>query len=238
MGIKTSRKKPRNLLLSIIYRLQKVLPLSKRAKFKLFLDLEWIFDRLSHEMSFKYYSTDRHPFRQHSRSFILENINENDIVLDLGCHWGEISNLVAGKAKEVTGIDHNKKAIETAVQLHKRPNLKFVNREASEFLEENSAKYNVLILSHILEHLDEPKEFLLNFKDYFERIYIELPDFDRYYLNHYRKDLDLSLIYSDDDHISEFDRNELKVILDECKIEVLKAEYIFGVQKLWCKVNH
>jgi SAM-dependent methyltransferase len=236
MGIKSTRKKDKNILLSIIYRLQKFLPLRNTTKFKLFLNLEWIFDRLAHEQSFKFYTPGNHPVRQFSKVFILDNIEETSTVLDLGCNLGDISFIIAEKAKEVVGIDYNKNAIEIAKQRHKRHNLKFYNREALEFLKENSKHFDILILSHILEHLDNPKEFLLDFKDYFKQIYIELPDFDRYYLNHYRKDLNLNLIYSDDDHISEFDRNELRTLLNECNIKILKEEYEFGVQKLWCKV--
>jgi hypothetical protein len=91
-----------------------------------------------------------------------------------------------------------------------------------------------LILSHILEHLDNPKDFLLEFKDRFKYIYVEVPDFDRYHLNHYRKDLNMSLIYSDDDHVYEFDRFELNELLAESGLKVLESQYIFGVQRLWC----
>ena len=238
MGIKTYRQKPKNLLVSAIYRLQKILPMTNKAKFKLFLNLEWIFDRLSHEMSFKLYSSEKHPFRKFSKKFLMENIEATNTVLDLGCNIGDVSNIVAEKAKEVVGIDYNKRIIEIAKQLNKKPNLNFYNMEALEFLKGNSKHFDVLILSHFLEHIDEPKEFLMNFKSYFKHIYIELPDFDRYYLNHYRKDFNLKLIYTDDDHISEFDRDELKILLNECQIEIIKEEYKYGVQKLWCKVSH
>jgi len=213
------------------------LPLNQKAKFKLFLDLEWIFDRLSHEMSFKYYSHAEHPFRQASKKFILDNISDKDTVLDLGCNLGDISAMIAENAKEVIGIDYNKVAIEKAKQKYTKENLKFYNVEALEFLKNNSIHFDILILSHILEHLDNPKDFLINFKNYFKQIYIELPDFDRVHLNHYRKDLGVSLIYSDDDHVTEFDRDELKTLLNECNIKIVKEEYRFGVQKLWCETT-
>ncbi len=101
MGIKLSRKKPKNFLLSLIYRLQKLLPMSSKAKFKLFLDLEWIFDRLSHEESFKNYSPNQHPPRLLSIKFLLPNFTSNDTVLDLGCNSGDISFMITEKAKEV-----------------------------------------------------------------------------------------------------------------------------------------
>jgi SAM-dependent methyltransferase len=238
MGVKLTRQKPKSLLLSIIYRIYKIVPLSNTTKFKICLNLEWIFDRLSHETSFKIYSPSEHPVRQHSKKFILENINKTNTVLDLGCNLGDISYLIAERAKEVIGIDRNKIAIEMANQQYKSHNLKFYNIEAIEFLKKNSAPFDILILSHILEHLDDPKMFLLNFKDHFKQMYIEVPDFDRNFMNHYRKDLKLSLIYSDDDHVSEFDRNELKSLLSECNIEIFKEEFKYGVQKLWCKVNN
>jgi len=236
MGVQTPRKKPKNFLLSVIYRLQKLLPISSSAKFKLFLNLEWIFDRLAHEASFKAYSFDEHPVRKFSKKFILDNIHANDTVLDLGCKHGDISFYIAQKAKEVVGIDLDKTAIDKAKEKNKRSNLNFYNQEALEFLKQNSKQFDTLILSHILEHLDDPKSFLLQFKSFFKQIYIELPDYDRYYLNHYRKDQKLSLIYTDDDHITEFDRDELKTLLMECDIKIIKEDYRFGVQKLWCRV--
>ena len=237
MGIKLSRKKPKVLLLSIIYRIHKLLPLSKRSKFKLYLDLEWIFDRLSHEMSFQLYAPEKHPWRSFTRETMLRQIDNTKTVLDLGCNLGDISFMLAEKAKEVVGIDFNEKAIQTASQRYNKPNLSFLHAEALDYLKKNTKTFNVLILSHILEHLDDPKAFLLSFKDFFETIYIELPDFDRNYLNHYRKDFGNKLIYSDDDHITEFDRYELRDLLKECNLDVFEAEYIFGVQKLWCRVK-
>ena len=237
MGIKLERQKPRHLLLSIAYRLKKILPLSKETRFKLFLDLEWIFDRLAHEESFKIYKPDNHPVRSYSRQFILDYINKQHTVFDLGCKYGELSNFIAEKAKHVIAIDHDKASIKIAKNLHNRNNLTFECGEAYDYLSNQDLRFDVLILSHILEHLDNPKEFLIKFKYFFESIYIEVPDFDRYYLNKYRLDKNLKLIYSDNDHISEFDRLELSSLIDECGLKILKEEYRFGVQKIWCQVN-
>ena len=79
MGIKISRKKPRNYLVTILYRIKQILPMSDAAKFRLFLNLEWVFYKLAHTMSFKYYSADDHPARQCSKIFILKKIKETSI---------------------------------------------------------------------------------------------------------------------------------------------------------------
>ena len=235
MGIKLNRKKSKLFILSFFYRIHKLLPLSNKRKFRLYLNLEWIFDRLAHEMSFKIYSPETHPVRTKSKDFILQKISSESVVLDLGCNLGDIGFVIAEKAKEVVGIDYNAKAIAEANRVYKRENLTFICGEALQYLEKREKKFDTLILSHILEHLDNPDEFLFKFKDYFEWIYIELPDFDKYYLNHYRLDQKLELVYTDSDHVTEFDRYELMDLLEKCQIEIVRSEYIYGLQKLWCK---
>lgn len=222
--------------MSLLYRLLK-LPISDKTKLWLFLDLEWIFDRLAHETSLKYYSHETHPARIHAKKFIFNFLAESHTVLDLGCKYGEISDFVAEKAKKVVGVDHDADVIKIAEKKFQRSNLSFVYADARDYLQSNNEKFDVLILSHILEHLDNPKEFLNEFKGWFEFIYIEVPDFDRYHLNHYRQELNLKLIYSDNDHVTEFDRYELKHLLDECNIKIVEANYIFGIQRLWCRVE-
>jgi SAM-dependent methyltransferase len=213
------------------------MPLSRKGKFKLYLNLAWMFDRLSGEMSYKNYSVESHPVRIFQKQFIQKHLDENYTVLDLGCSAGEITNMIAEKARKVIGIDYNKSDIERAKATHKKTNLEFYHGEALEFLANNKEQFDVLILAHILEHLDNPKDFIAAFKEYFRFIYIELPDFDKTFLNHYRKDLNMKLNYTDDDHVSEFDRFELETLLTECNIKIVESVYRFGVQQLWCEVK-
>ena len=236
MNIKLKRKKERSLLLSALYRLLK-LPLSEKTKLSFFLNMEWIFDRLAMETSFKYYPSDAHPLKLDAKKFILDFVTSKHRVLDLGCKYGVMSDFIAEEAKEVVGIDYDKAAIETAQKNYHRNNVTFICTEAREFLQSNKEKFDILILSHILEHLDDPEEFLMEFKQWFDYIYIEVPDFDRYHLNHYRKDLNLKLIYSDNDHVVEFDRYELERLLNKCGLSIQKSIYITGIQRLWCKVE-
>jgi len=237
MGIKLKRQKRRNILLSIIYRIHKLFPISATKKLKLYLDLEWIFDRLSHETSFDFYDEEKHPVRVHSKEFILNQISASHIVLDLGCKYGNMANYIAKKANRVIGIDFDEKAIDIANKTYKSDNLTFVVAEALSYIKEQSYKFDVLILSHILEHLNDPKTFLQDFTKYFSLIYIELPDFNKTYLNLYRQKVGNSLVYTDTDHISEFDRFELRKLIDACGLHIVQEEYIFGVQKIWCSTK-
>lgn len=238
MGIKLNRKKDRNWTLSVLYKLSKLPFMTLKGKFKLFLNLEWIFERLAHEKSFEYYSVKNHPLRIYSNNYILNLIKETDTVLDLGCHAGQITSVIASKAKQVVGIDYDAYAIDLANKNYKRENLIFIKDDVKNYLNSNSGVFDVLILSHILEHIEDPKKIILDCRPFITYMYIELPDFDKSYLNHYRIDLESDLIYTDIDHITEFDRFEMKTLISECGFSLIESEYRFGVQRHWCKKNN
>src|SRR5688500_2845956 len=107
MGIKLPRQKNRHFLLSVLYSIHKLLPFSDRKKLKLYLDLEWIFERLALETSFKHYGAEDHPIRKHALDFISRRIGPEDHVLDLGCKTGQMSWEIAEMAAHVVGIDHD-----------------------------------------------------------------------------------------------------------------------------------
>jgi SAM-dependent methyltransferase len=237
MGVKLDKNKRNPLWISILYRLKALLPLSKKQKLKFFLNLEWLFDRFAQEASFEYYSLEKHPFRTNNQSFILNFIQPESTVLDVGCGLGFVSFYTAQKAKRVVGIDYNEADIAKAKSLFQRNNLEYRCENALTYLETQAETFDTLLLSHILEHIHEPQKFLKDFKDFFKYIFIELPDFDKTLNNHYRKDLEMPLIYSDADHVVEFDRAELKDLLGKCGLEILQVEYRFGLQRYWCAVK-
>ncbi len=236
MGVRIPRRKERVMLLTVLYRLHRLLPLSARKKLQLYLDLEWIFDRLAMEMSFQHYAPSEHPFRLHAHRFILRRIGKENVVLDLGCNAGDLTKVIGAKAGEVVGVDHDASAIDRAKAGSSLDNVSFLNTDALAYLRSSEKRFDTLILSHILEHLDEPEAFLKAFKGHFRQVYIELPDFDKTYLNHYRVDVGSKLQYTDDDHVAEFDRDELREMLERCGYRIEEAEYRFGIQRLWCSV--
>lgn len=237
MGIRLPRVKNIPLFLKIVYAMDKIALLNNTWKFKFFLNCEWIFDRLSHEYSFKILNIDTHPVRVYTKKYLLSKIEKKMNVLDLGCHEGKMSNYLADHTKMVVGIDNNKEAIQFAQKQFKKDNLQFVHADALDFLKTTKEKFDVLILSHILEHLDEPMQFLNVFAPFFQYIYIELPDFDKTNLNNYRKLLNMNLIYTDMDHVSEFDRDELDDILKQCGLKIEEASHRYGLLRYWCKID-
>src|SRR5690606_829735 len=197
MGIRMARRKRRVPIVSLIYKLDRLLPFSKRRKLKWYLDLEWSFDRLAMEYSFRHYAPEDHPHRRFANEFILRQLRPGMEVLDLGCNLGDMAVVLADHVTRVVGVDHNDSAILEAKSRHQRPNLTFIHADALEYLDNEPGRFDLLVLSHILEHIDEPEEFLGRFLDHFRWMYIEVPDFDKSLLNQYRLDVGNKLIYTD-----------------------------------------
>ena len=232
MFLKFARTKKGHFLLSLFYKLDTFFPLSKERKLKLYLDLEWIFERLAHEKSFLVFK--EHPVRNKSFQFLKSKLTKEFSVLDLGCNTGDLTYQISTCVKNVVGIDYNSAHIVKARKTYIQENIQFIHGEVIEYLQQNSQRFDVMILSHILEHIENPESFLDSCKKFFRYIYIEVPDFERSHLNVYRQELGSKLIYSDIDHIWEFDRTSLKEVIQKTGLEIIEEEYRLGVQKYWC----
>ncbi len=236
MTLILERKKRRLWYKSLLYRL-KMLPLPAKIKLKMFLNLEWMFERMALEISWSVFPTEEHPMKVLNRRFISDCLLPEHSVLDLGCKQGHDAYLMATKCSRVVGIDYDTDAIAYAKEQYRRPNLDFLAIEGVNYLTRSPHKFDVLVLSHVLEHLDDPLGFLRQFRSFFKFVYIEVPDFDRSVLNHFRKSLRMELLYSDDDHISEFDRYNLMSVIEKSGLEVVRSEIMYGNMKFWCRVG-
>ena len=234
--MKFQRKKKRNLLLSLFYKVDKILPLSKSRKLRFYLDLEWVFERLAHEQSFRVFKITEHPVRTVSAGFLLKHLQDSYDVLDIGCNRGDLTFLISNNVRRVTGIDYNSSFIAEAKKKFTGSGITFIAAEAVEYLAGNNHKFDAVILSHILEHLDDPGVFLEVCKRHCRYIYLELPDFERTHLNIYRQEVGSSLIYSDTDHIWELNRRQVQGLFHSHGLVVQDSEFILGVQKYWCSV--
>jgi SAM-dependent methyltransferase len=238
MGQRFTRKKKRNITNSIIYKLSKFIWASERRKFEFFANREWIFNRLALESWMTMYADkEQHPRRESMYAFIRDQLPDNAAVLDIGCGFGEISGMLGKVCKTVVGIDLDHAKLQHARDNYSSDNVSFICGDALTFLEENQQKYDVLICSHILEHLDDPSGMLRRFKNYFSYIYIEVPDFDNSFINHVRQRLDIPLNYTDADHLQEYDRNEMEMLITSLDMNIEHVEFRYGVMRYWVKVE-
>ncbi len=95
--------------------------------------------------------------------FIIDTLQsklpKHAVVLDVGCGNGVISRSLGTYGFNVYGIDVSDKAIEKARQLNSLPNVKFDVVSAEQLVAEGT-KYNAIICSEVLEHLNKPGDLL------------------------------------------------------------------------------
>jgi 2-polyprenyl-3-methyl-5-hydroxy-6-metoxy-1,4-benzoquinol methylase len=84
----------------------------------------------------------------------------NATVLDVGCGNGIITRSIGEVGYTVYGIDVSEKAIAKAKELNKFPNVSFDVISAEQLVAEGK-KYNAIICSEVLEHLNRPEDLLI-----------------------------------------------------------------------------
>jgi SAM-dependent methyltransferase len=106
--------------------------------------------------------------------YILNNLKKNDIksVFEIGCGYGGILDYFKEKNIRVVGSEKDQNIISFA----KEKQLDIRNGELEVF--DINEKCDLIILSHILEHIDNPKKFLKEIEKLLKPkgfIYIEVP---------------------------------------------------------------
>jgi len=232
---KFTRHKDRILVASVVYRFAKLLPFSRQRKFALFSNLAWIFRRITFEQGGSLHNISVYELNTLKFKFIQTEIKANDIILDLGCAEGFMANRISTFSKHVVGVDYNPELISNAIKAYENTNVDFVCQEALSYLATTETSFDVMICSHIIEHLDEPILFLKEYLVYFKKIFIEVPDNDQDEHNHLRVACGLQPLYNDADHIYEFKRNDMFRIFEQLKLTIISSEYCYGVMRFWLK---
>ena len=133
--------------------------------------------------------------------FFIMNLMGCQNILDIGCGYGAVARSIAMAypSTKVLGIDNSFEQIQKALTLPKLQNLSFQLMDLENF--EPREKYDAVILSNILEHLDERVKslrFIIS-KTQCSKFLIRVPLFERHWTIPMRKELGINY-YQDDDH--------------------------------------
>jgi len=97
--------------------------------------------------------------------FILNNSDKSiskKNVLDIGCGGGLISEFLAKKKAQVTGIDENICSIKQAKK-HAKINsvrIKYLNQSLDSFFKKNKKKFDLILCLEVLEHVNDVEKIL------------------------------------------------------------------------------
>jgi len=164
--------------------------------------------------------------------FFIDNINSEDIVLDVGCGNGSLTYDIAKKAKKVIGIDSNKKNIRIAKEKYLSSNIKYIIRDVTTCNFDQN--FDVIVLSNVLEHIENRIEFLKKVKSLAPKILIRVPTINRDWITLYKKELGIEWRL-DKTHYTEYTLKSLRTELEKVGLNIEK--YSIQFSEIWLVVK-
>ncbi len=171
-------------------------------------------------------------------NFFIENINNGENVLDIGCGYGAVSKSLANSKNksQIVGIDYDDQKLDQAMENNSYKNLKFMNLDATKSIP--TGNWEVVVLSNVLEHIQNRtlfiKKIIKNSKC--NKMLIRVPMFERSWEIPMRKKLGINY-YSDNDHKIEHTLIEFKKEMYESEVHIENLYTIWG--EIWaiCRVK-
>jgi len=171
--------------------------------------------------------------------FFVDNVSHNDIVLDLGCGNGVLTFDLAKKTKKVIGIDVNPEKIKLAKENFSAPNIDYLVGDASKY--PFNQKFDAIILSNILEHIENRVEFLKSLTSAFAKasadkpkILIRVPMINRDWITLYKKELGLKW-KSHNNHFIEYTLETFKKEIEQAGLFIQDYSVQFG--EIWAVIK-
>ena len=176
--------------------------------FKIKDDLEKIINNRALEFGHgehpKHYLTGYHDF-------FVENINDGESVLDIGCGYGALARSIAINKpnSRVVGIDYDKDRYIQAVESKNPTNLKFIFGDATKINLEIS--FDVVVLSNVLEHINDRLNFMISLQANCKakKYLIRVPCYERDWQVPLREQIGVNY-FNDDDHKIEHKLEEFR----------------------------
>jgi len=160
--------------------------------------------------------------------FFVENVDSGNLVLDIGCGNGALTYDLAKKARKVIGIDLSPENIRFAKRRYSAPNIDYLVGDAIGYKFEQ--KFNVIILSNVLEHIKNRIEFLKSIRNMAPKVLIRVPAINRDWITLYKKELGVEWRL-DKTHYVEYTLENLRDELEKVGLNLEKYSIQFG--EIW-----
>ena len=175
-----------------------------------------------------------HPKHRLTRyhDYFIGHIGDGDRVLDIGCGRGFVARAIATArpSAKVVGIDNDAGHIAAASAAANPPNLSFVAADATQRLPEGT--FDVVVLSNVLEHLQERPDFLRKIVAATDAhaVLIRVPLFERDWRLPMRRELGIGY-FSDPTHFIEHTLDEFATEIAEAGLTLVEQRLAWG--EIW-----
>jgi len=182
------------------------------------------------------YGKGEHPKHRLTKyhDFFCDNIQSQANVLDIGCGCGAVSRSIArnNPSCTVTGVDRNPERLAQAKAENDYSNLSYI--EADVCITLPAKEYDVIVLSNVLEHIDDRVGFLQSVLSRTEAkvILIRVPNFERDWTIPLRKEINVGY-FSDEEHFIEHTVDELMHELREVGLNPVTVTTLWG--EIWAR---
>lgn len=163
--------------------------------------------------------------------FFTKNIGGGDKVLDIGCGNGALARDIASVAKSVLAVDIDAKLIEKARRKNPAPNLEYRACDATKDL--SNEKFDVIVMSNVLEHIEHRVEFLKSIKPLAKKFLFRVPMMDREWVALYKKELGLDYRL-DTTHFTEYTFAQFKNEFEAAGFRIESHTVQFG--EIWAVI--
>ena len=195
--------------------------------FKIEDDIKWVYNELALRYGNGVHI--KHNLMKYA-NFFKKNIGKSQTVLDIGCGYGAVAFSIAESINmvKVIGVDIDANKIKEAKKKFKRNNLTFINNDAFSI---DIVDVDVIILSNVLEHIEDRVGFLMRLKKQFNpSLYlIRVPDLERDWSIPFKKEMGI-YYFSDKTHFIEHTEEEFR---KEIKKAGLKTK---SLTKNWSEI--
>ena len=159
----------------------------------------------------------------------VKSVSNPNKVLEIGCGAGGILSRFLDNNCEVLGLDFDENYLDYA-----QKNNITVKRGSIEQLGSNE-KYDLIILSHVLEHIKYPSDFLTKLSNHLANdgvLYIEVPSLDNVESGGYKYDL---LRYLQNAHATHFTTKSLELMCKKSGYKRIKSTRF--IHSCWAKTT-
>jgi 2-polyprenyl-3-methyl-5-hydroxy-6-metoxy-1,4-benzoquinol methylase len=178
-----------------------------------------------------------HTKHRHMRyhDFFVQRVERGERVLDVGCGHGELAQDVAARAGAVVfGMDINEKSIAVAKERHAHPDVTYQVGDVLHDLPDD-ARFDVIILSNVLEHLPARPDFLRQLVERYipKRLLIRVPCYDRDWRVPLQEELQIDYRL-DPTHEIEYTQAVFKEEIEQAGLEIIELQVIWG--EIWATI--
>jgi 2-polyprenyl-3-methyl-5-hydroxy-6-metoxy-1,4-benzoquinol methylase len=180
-----------------------------------------------HTVSFFANHNDAHPKHaiQRYEQYFIDRISPDNIVVDIGCGIGQVSYAIADKAAHVYALDFSHANINIARKKYPHPRVHYIVGNALTYA--YPERCDVIIMSNVLEHIEDRVSLLKQLKTIAPKILIRVPMITRDWITVYKKNIGVEYRL-DDTHYIEYTEKDLNNELHAAGWKTTEQHVAFG----------